>query len=127
MNSNAAVTTKNLRVFGLIWSLIFSLISFKTENFLAIFIAGLFFCVAIFFPRFFLRTKIYQGWISFGNVLGAINGFIISFILFYGIFTPTGIVLRLFKKDLLTKKLNPSASSYFIDRVTQPTDMKNQF
>jgi hypothetical protein len=127
MSLRKVVTTTNLRVFGLIWSLIFVVIAFKTKIFLVILIAGFFFCIAIFSPNFFLRIKFYQSWIRFGNVLGAINGFIISFILFYGIFSPVGILLRIFKKDLLFKELNPSSISYFIDRKVQPADMKNQF
>lgn len=59
--------------------------------------------------------------------MGKINSKIIIFILFYFIFLPIGLVFKILKKDLLKKKLDKSSNSYFIDRVTQPGDMKNQF
>ncbi len=124
-----AVSQKDLRVFGLIWSAIFALLFYKEIWFPLIFgIASLgFFTISLLRPQLFTETKLYQNCIKVGDFLGKINGFLISFILFYGIFTPTSFALKLLKKDLLNKKLNPSATSYFIDRNTQPGDMKNQF
>lgn len=125
----AVVTTRDLRIFGFIWGLIFAVISYKSEQ---LFLFAAVISVAFFFsaaacPGIYLQIKFYQNWVKFGNVLGKINGFLISFILFYGVFAPTGIILKLLKKDLLSKKLDASKSSYFIDRVAQPSSMKNQF
>lgn len=123
------ITERDLRIFGFIWGLIFVIIAYKSERFFlfAAVISVAFFFSAIAFPSVYLQIKFYQSWIKFGDVLGKINGFLISFILFYGVFAPIGIILKLLKKDLLSKKLNTSTSSYFIDRTTQPGDMKNQF
>ncbi len=123
------VSVRDLRVFGLIWAAIFLIISFKSDKFqpAAIFISVSFLMTALVYPKIYRQTKIYENWIKVGDFLGKINGFLISFILFYGIFTPFAIVLRWLKKDLLHKKLNSSATTYFIDRKTQPGDMKNQF
>ena len=120
---------RDLRIFGLIWAFIFLIISFKSDKFqpAAIFISISFVMTALIYPKIYRQTKIYENWIKIGDFLGKINGFLISFILFYGIFMPFAIVLRLLKKDLLNKKLNSAAISYFIDRKTQPGDMKNQF
>ena len=123
------ISVLDLRVFGLIWAAIFLIISFKSDKFqlVAILISASFLITALICPKIYRQTKIYENWIKIGDFLGKINGFLISFILFYGIFTPFAITLRLLKKDLLHKKLNSSAASYFIDRKTQPGDMKNQF
>lgn len=123
------ISVRDLRVFGLIWATIFLIISFKSDKFqlVAILISASFLITALICPKIYRQTKIYENWIKIGDFLGKINGFLISFILFYGIFTPSAIVLRLLKKDLLHKKLNSSATTYFIDRKTQPGDMKNQF
>lgn len=123
------ISTKNLRVFGFIWALIFAYLSYKNilsgKIFFVLFC--IFFATSILQPQLFLKTKIYQNWVKFGNILGKINGFLISSILFFLIFTPGALILKILKKDLLNKKLNSSATSYFIDRKLQPGDMKNQF
>lgn len=123
------ISVRDLRVFGLIWAGIFLIISFKSDKFqaTAIFISASFLLTSLIYPKIYRQTKIYENWIKIGDFLGKINGFLISFILFYGIFTPAAVILRLLKKDLLHKKLNSSATTYFIDRNTQPGDMKNQF
>lgn len=123
------VTARDLKIFGLIWAVIFLIIAYKSES-LRVFgaiVATVFFCTALMNPQIYLHTKIYQSWIKIGDFLGKINGFLISAILFYGIFTPVAIILRLLKKDLLNKKLSPAANSYFVDRKEQPSNMKNQF
>ena len=130
------VTTRDLRVFGLIWGIIFVIIAYNISPesangakwsiiFSCLSLASIFIAVAN--PRVFIKIKFYQTWIKIGNFLGKVNGFLISFILFYGIFAPVGIILRILKKDLLSKKLDRLADSYFIDRKSQPGDMKNQF
>lgn len=121
------ITTKNLQIFGLIWSAIFAFFYQNNSiDFLGL-LSGIMLVVSLIKPHIFLQIKIYQGWIKIGDLLGKINGFLISFILFYGIFTPIGIILRLLKKDPLKRKIDPALNSYFIDRIKQPGSMKNQF
>ncbi len=124
-----AATTRDLKIFGLVWGLIFSIVAFKIETVrvFAVIVATAFVCTALIDPQIYLRTKIYQNWIKVGDFLGKVNGFIISAILFYVVFTPVAMVLRFLKKDLLNKKLLPEANSYFIDRKDHGGDMKNQF
>lgn len=55
---------------------------------------------------------IYIVWMKFGNVMSWINTRIILGILFYGMFLPIGIVMRLFGKDLMHRKLDEKLSSY---------------
>jgi hypothetical protein len=126
---NKKITTFDLKVFGFLWSAILAFCAFKFQFLEKAFILSsvLFAIVSIAFPQVFTKLKIYQSWIKIGNFLGKINGFLISFILFYGIFSPVGFFLRLTKKDLMNKKLQPTSTSYFIDRKAQPNSIKNQF
>ncbi|MBM3579630.1 MAG: hypothetical protein FJX34_02510 [Alphaproteobacteria bacterium] len=120
---------KDLRIFGLIWALIFAFFFLKKIFFPLLFLllsVG-FLIISLLRPQLFVQIGFYQNWVKFGNILGRVNGFLISAILFYGIFTPTAFALKLLKKDLLKKKPNPAATSYFIDRDSQPGDMRNQF
>ena len=124
---------KQLRDFGLIWSLIFFLIAFypllndEKLKLWAIVVALCFLIVSLTFPSFYEKIHFYQAWIKVGNFIGKINSKIIIFILFYFIFFPIGVVLKILKKDLLNKKINKATNTYFVDRKLQPTNMKNQF
>ena len=75
----------------------------------------------------FFKTHILQRWIQFGNLIGKINYTIIIFFLFFFIFTPMAILLKIFGKDLLNKKLDKNCESYFKPRTAPLSDMKNQF
>lgn len=55
---------------------------------------------------------LYVVWMKFGAVMGFINTHIIMFILFYGLMTPIGWLLRLSGKDLLAQKLVREQPSY---------------
>ena len=65
-------------------------------------------------------------WIKFGEILGKIIAPIVMAVVFFIILTPTGLLLRLFGKDLL--KTKPSkGSSYWIRRSKDIGSMKKQF
>jgi hypothetical protein len=99
----AKITQRDLKIFGLIWSAIFVFLFYKQiwfPTFFLILSLG-FLSVSILQPQIFRQIKLYQNWVKFGNILGKINGFLISFVLFYGIFTPTALILKLLKNDVL--------------------------
>ena len=124
---------KNLKIFGLIWTSIFLLIAFypvfynKPPIYWSLYLAFFFAISAFFYPQLYLKIYFYQGWIKFGNFVGLINSRIIIFILFYVIFMPMGLVLKLFGRDILNKKLNKTQPSYFIDRSENYSNLENQF
>ena len=125
--------TKNIRIFGYIWSGIFLLIALfplKSGGIIkewALVISSIFFVTSLIYPKLYQITYIYQIWIKFGDIIGKINSKIIILILFYFVFLPIRTLLKLFRKDLLGKKLDKDAKSYFIQRKDQPSNMKNQF
>ena len=51
-----------------------------------------------------LLKQIYRAWMCFARILSWINTRIILIIMFYLIFTPMGLFMRLFKIDLLERK-----------------------
>ncbi len=57
---------------------------------------------------------IYRYWLKFGHVAGWINTRIILAIMFYLVFFPAGILMRLLGKDPMARKLNSTANSYRI-------------
>jgi hypothetical protein len=69
-------------------------------------------------------------WIKLGVLLGKIVSPIALGILFYGVFTPLGLVMRLAGKDPLRLKFSPEADSYWIPRDPPgpaPDSMNHQF
>jgi hypothetical protein len=65
---------------------------------------------------------VYAAWMKFGQVMNWINTRLILGILFYGVFLPFGLVMRLLGKDPMHRELNKSVSTY---RVTSHNDSKN--
>lgn len=132
-NLNLQPSKKELKNFGLIWAAIFFVIAilplFSGKDFKlwALITSFLFSSISFSFPEIYEKTRFYQSWIKFGEIVGKINSKIIIAFLFYFIFTPIGLLLKLFKKDLLSKKMDKSSESYFVDRSSQESDMKNQF
>ena len=65
-------------------------------------------------------------WFKFGLLLGRFISPLIMGIIFFIVVTPTGIIMRLFKKDLLNLKYNKK-ESYWINKSGPKSKMKNQF
>lgn len=69
-------------------------------------------------------------WLRFGLLLHHIVSPIALALVFYGAVLPTGLLLRLFGKDLLRLRRQPQAPSYWIDRTPPgppPDSLKDQF
>ena len=65
---------------------------------------------------------VYAGWMKFGHLINWINTRLILGILFYGVFLPIGVVMRLFGKDPMHRKLDKTLASY---RVKSHHDLKD--
>ncbi len=121
----------DLKTFALIWSFIFSIIGLwpLIDNggirLWALAITLIFILIAFLKPA--ILKSFYKIWIKIGEFVGNIVSKVIMIILFYGMFTPTALVLKIFGKDLLRKKLDKNSPTYWIKRETQPGSLKNQF
>ena len=65
-------------------------------------------------------------WFKFGIVLGKIISPLIMGIIFFLVVTPTGLIMRLLRKDILSLKYNQN-KSYWIEKKGPKSKMKNQF
>ena len=59
-------------------------------------------------------------------LLGKVVSPIVMGLVFFVVVTPTGLIMRLLKKDLLNLK-KKNSNTYWIKRDQTKTDMKNQF
>ena len=75
----------------------------------------------------YLKTYTYQSWVKLGNLIGNLNSKLIILILFFFVFTPMGLIFKLFGKNFLLKKIDKNKKSYLINRKIQPGSMFNQF
>ena len=141
------ITKKDLRTFAYIWTLIFfvigiypvyksglsvlltidSLEALKSLNVRgwSLYISLAFFIVGTLIPG--VLSGFYKVWVKFGELIGGVISKIILLILFYGLFTPISIVLKILRKDLLHKKMDKKCQSYWINRDLQPGSLKKQF
>ena len=73
-----------------------------------------------------LLTPLNKLWFKFGILLGNIIAPIIMGIVFFLVVTPTGLIMKLFRKDLINLRKNNS-STYWIEKKDIKSSMKNQF
>ena len=94
-----------LRIWSLIVSIIFLLLGIINSRFL---------------------TPLNLLWFKFGMLLGRIVSPIVMGLVFFLVVTPTGIIMRILNKDLLKLK-KKNTKTYWIERSSIKSDMKNQF
>ncbi|MBF0285383.1 MAG: hypothetical protein HQL51_13105 [Magnetococcales bacterium] len=90
--------------------------------------AGVFLVLALAWPRGLAPLN--RLWFHFGLLLHRVMTPLVMGILFFAVFTPMGVVMRLLGKDPLRLRLDPKASSYWIPRDPPgpaPESMKHQF
>ena len=99
--------TKNaeIRLWSLITSLIFLFLGILNSN---------------------LLSPLNKIWFKFGLFLGRIISPIVMGFIFFFVVTPTSIIMKAFKKDLLRLKFN-NKKSYWIEKSGPKSKMKNQF
>ena len=75
--------------------------------------AGAFLVLGFAWPN--ALVVVYIPWMKFAAALGWINTRILLGIIFFGIFTPMALILRLIRKDLLSVNWNRKSDSYWLD------------
>src|SRR5215510_7048838 len=104
--------TKHLRSFGLMVGGIFTLIGVwpavwrgQPPRLWSLLLGGLLMALALIRPR--SLAQVYHLWMTVGALLGWINTRIVLGVLFYGLFTPVGLFMRLRGKDPMRRTLAP--------------------
>lgn len=130
---NGRPATNDLRQFGLIVGGIFSVIGLwpvvvrnEPPRFWALILGGTLAVLGLAVPR--SLKHIHHGWMKIGHVLGTINTRIILGIIYYGLITPMGVMMRLLGKDSMHRVSIQDATTYRAVRAPRPRHhMRNQF
>ena len=132
MLNKSKIQTNSNRSFGIVFSIVFIIIAFWTFRgdfsqikILPLLISLIFLILGLINSK--LLTPLNKLWIKFGNLLGSIISPIIMAIIFFLVVTPTGILLRIFGKDLLNIKQKSNKNSYWIKKDKRISKMKQQF
>lgn len=122
------------RSFGLVFSSLFFVVALwpllhgNNIRLWAIGFGLIFGIFALAAPR--ILTPLNRLWTRFGLLLHRVVSPIALGILFFGVVTPTGLLMRLFGKDSLCLRLQKNAATYWIPRTPpgpKPESLKNQF
>jgi hypothetical protein len=125
--------TKQVRSFGLIVGGIFALIGVwpavwrgQPLRLWSLILGGVLLTLALVWVK--SLTHVYRLWMTVGEVLGWINTRLLLGALFYLLFTPVGVWMRLRGKDPMRRTLAPEAESYRVTRQPRPSShMTHQF
>ncbi len=118
------------RSFGIVFFVVFIIIGFwplldiNTYRLWAIIIAMIFLILGIVNSR--LLTPFNILWFKFGLFLGKIVSPLVMVIIYFFVVTPTGLLMKIFRKDVLNLKYN-NKNSYWIKKNELKSKMKNQF
>jgi len=123
-------TPKEVRKFGITFSILaigLAAYCFYKENPLwMVFLGGSLFFILTGMWSYPILKPIYVGWMTFAFALGWVNTRLILGIVFYLIFTPAGLVMRLLGKDPLVLRFDRRATSYWVRRKPQDQS-KNRY
>jgi hypothetical protein len=123
------INKKNNITFGILFFIFFliiglyPIISVGVIRILSVVLSLLFLIITIVRPNLF--TFLNRSWIQFGIFLGKIISPIVMGLVFFFVVTPTGMLVRILKKDVMG--LKTGASSYWIKREDKLKSMKKQF
>jgi hypothetical protein len=81
--------------------------------------------IAVVFPAILRVPK--RAWLAFGEALSsAVNPLVLG-VLFFGVITPAGFLMRIAGRDPLRLKASPRLSTCWIERSTPSSDMTEEF
>ena len=127
---NKKVWMSSNRSFGLVFFAFFLIVGlwpiFQYENvrIWSIIVAFIFLILGILDSKYL--TPLNRFWMKFGLFLGKIISPIVMGIVFFLVVTPIGIIMKIFRKDLLNIKYNKN-QSYWVYRKNKFGSMKKQF
>ena len=129
MNSKDIKIGSN-KSFGIVFAVVFSLIALwpllkgNEIRLWSLIISIIFLTLGLLNSR--ILTPLNKLWFKLGILLGNFIAPIIMGIIFFFVVTPTGIIMKLLRKDLIKLKKN-NDDSYWIEKKEIKSSMKNQF
>jgi predicted membrane metal-binding protein len=130
-NSHIEIQVGSERSFGLVFAFVFALIGLYPllkdgdVHLWALVLSAVFGLLGIFAPRVLAIPN--RLWFKLGMLLGAIVAPIVMALVYLLTVLPIGLCFRLLGKDLLNRKLDRDAKSYWIEREQPVGSMKDQF
>jgi hypothetical protein len=129
----APAGTKELRSFGLVLGAMFAalfgvlpLLRHRPSPSWPWILASLLWILALICPA--ALSYLHRGWTRLGLALGWVNTRIILTLLFAITIVPAGLMMRLFGRDRMARKLDPDCASYRVPSRQRPDkDMERPF
>ena len=129
------MNTKDIKIssnksFGIVFAVVFSLIALwpllkgNEIRLWSLIISIIFLTLGLLNSK--ILTPLNKLWFKLGVLLGNFIAPIIMGIIFFFVVTPTGIIMKLLRKDLIKLKKN-NDESYWIEKKDIKSSMKNQF
>ena len=118
------------RNFGIVFFIVFLLIGLfpliqnKEPRVWSLVISIIFLILGILNSK--ILTPLNKFWMKFGLFLGNLISPIVMGIIYFGVITPTGIIMRILKKDILSLKKN-NKKTYWLEKDNANNNMRNQF
>ena len=122
---------KKCKNFGYTFCVLFLLITlysfFKNNSLFLTFISisTIFFLLTFFLPSYLKLLAFY--WEKFGILLGKVFSPIILVLVYIITILPINLILRIFSIDLLKRRINNKVKSYWIKRLDNKINFRNQF
>jgi saxitoxin biosynthesis operon SxtJ-like protein len=124
---------RQLRHFGFLVGGIFGLIGLwpmlwrhQSPRLWALALTAILVLPALVAPR--ILAPVHRAWMALGEVLAWVNTRILLGLVFYGVVTPIGLVMRLTGRDPMRRQFEPAGESYRVRCVPRPaTHMTRQF
>jgi len=129
MNKNNIKISSN-KSFGIVFFIVFLIISIYplidggTLRVWSLIISIIFLILGILNSK--ILTPLNKLWFKFGILLGIIVSPIVMGIVFFIVVTPTSLIMKILRKDILNLKKNKN-QSYWVAKTEPKTTMKNQF
>ncbi|MFZ0852399.1 MAG: SxtJ family membrane protein [Hyphomicrobiaceae bacterium] len=129
-----AISMGSERSFGLVFTAVLTsvaawpLLHGQAPRWPAFALACAFLALALLRPL--LLKPLNRAWFKFGLLLSRITTPLVMGLVFCSVVVPTGLLMRLSRKDLLGLRFDRDASSYWLKRDTTgppPDSMRNQF
>ena len=99
------LNNNEIRIWSIVLSIIFLILGLKNSRFL---------------------TPFNLLWFKFGILLGKVVSPLVMGLIFFLVVTPTGIIMKMLRKDLLKLKKSNN-KTYWIKKNETKSDMRNQF
>ena len=118
------------RNFGIVFAIVFLIISLwplLSQNeirYWSLILSIIFFTLGLINSKLLLPLN--KIWFKLGIFLGNFIAPIVMGIIYFFVVTPTGLIMKMLRKDLLNLKKN-NKNSYWIEKDNSNSNLKNQF